>query len=298
MSRTITITLMAAATALAAGCGTTVAKSTAPAQGPGTTSPSPSSQAAQVGDKFTITSGDAKYDVTLLSVDQLAQPATEFESPEPGHHLAATQFRVTAITKTDENANDSATVTGSNEQAYTPSLSDVAAGTNFAAGQILLQPGSSLVGWVSFQLPAGVRVTKVQWTPLAGFSSNNAQWLVKSSAAASPGGAPTSTATAGQANDPADVVTAYFDAINLRDYQKAWNLGGKNTGSSYASFVSGFKTTEMVSVNIVDVSGDVATAVVTARLTTLETDGSSKVFQGTYTVKDGVIVRFNVRQVS
>jgi len=297
MSRTVAITLLAA---LAAGCGTTVTKSTAPAQSPRTPSPSPSpsSQAGQVGDKFTVTSGDVKYEVTLLSVDQRAQPASEFESPGPGHHLAATQFRVTAITRTDENSNNSATVTGSNEQAYTSSLSGVAAGTNFADGQILLQPGSSLVGWVSFELPAGVRVTKVQWTPSSGFSTQSAEWLVKSPAAASPGGTPTPGATAGQAKDPADVVNAYFDAINLRDYQKAWDLGGKNTGSSYASFVSGFKTTEMVSVKILDVSGDVGTGVVTARLSTVETDGSSKVFQGTYTVKNGVIVNFNVRQVS
>ena len=64
-----------------------------------------------------------------------------------------TEFRVTAVTKTDENSNDSATVTGSNEQAYTSSLSEVEAGTNFAAGRILLQPGGSLVGWVAFELP-------------------------------------------------------------------------------------------------------------------------------------------------
>ena len=27
---------------------------------------------------------------------------------------------------------------------------------------------------------------------------------------------------------PEDTVNAYFDAINLRDYQRAWDLGGKN----------------------------------------------------------------------
>jgi hypothetical protein len=322
MSRIATNTLLAAAlAALASGCATTtVTKSPEATQSPGTTapppSPSPQSQAGQVGDKFTITNGDSKYEVTLLSVDQQAQPDSEFASPASGHHLAATQFRVTAMTSTDENANNNATVTGSDDQAYTSSLDAVAAGTNFASGEVRLQPGSSLVGWVSFELPNGVRIAKVQWTPASGFSPHSAEWLVSGSAGVSPGTTPTSgssptsgtssptatsapgAATPGQTVDPAGTVMAYFDAINARDYQKAWDLGGKNTTSSYSSFVSGFKTTEMVSVQILDVSGDPAAGVVTARLTTLETDGSTKVFEGTYTVKNGVIAEFNVHQVS
>lgn len=79
----------------------------------------------------------------------------------PGWELAAAQFRVTAITSTDENSNNNTTVTGSNEQAYNASLTTaVAAGTNFASGRIRLEPGSSLVGWVSFELPDGVRIAK------------------------------------------------------------------------------------------------------------------------------------------
>lgn len=297
MRRTVTIILMAALAAVAAGCGTTATKSPEQTQSPGTatSSPSPPSSQSQgqVGDKFTVTSGDAKYDVTLLSVDQQARPESEYGSAKAGHHLAATQLRVTAITSTDENSTNSVTVTGTNEQAYGASLTAVAAGTNFASGRILLQPGSSLVGWVPFELPDGVRIARVQWTPAAGFGSHSAEWRVNSSATSSPG-----ATSPGQATNPADVVKAYFDAINLRDYQKAWNLGGKNTTSSYSSFVSGFKNTVMVSVQILDFSGDIGTGVVTARITSLEADGSTKVFQGTYTVKNGVIAEFNVRQVS
>ncbi len=87
---------------------------------------------------------------------------------QPGHHLAAAKFRVRAITLVDENANNNATVTGADEQAYTPSFALVAEGTNFANGAIRLQPGDSLIGWVTFELPDGVRVTKVQWAPASG----------------------------------------------------------------------------------------------------------------------------------
>lgn len=320
MNRKATITLLASLAVLGAGCATTATQSPESAQSPGTTSapasPSPHSSAGQVGDKFTVANGDTKYEVTLLSVDQQARAESDYLGAEAGHHLAAAQFRVTATTSTDENANNNATVTGSDDQAYTSTLTPVAAGTNFANGAIRLQPGVSLVGWVAFELPNGVRIAKVQWTPASGLSTHSAEWLVNSSTATSPGSTPTSgstttpgtsaptatsspgTTSPGQTTGPADTVKAYFDAINDRDYQKAWDLGGKNTTSSFASFVSGFKTTEMVSVEILDTSGDLGTGVVTARLTSLETDGSTKVFEGTYTVKNNVIVEFHVRQVS
>lgn len=258
-----------------------------PTQSPSEASPSASptqQQQAHAGDKFTVALEDGtKYEVTLLRVDQQASPASEFEAAQPGRHLAAAQFRVRAITGVDENANNNATATGADEQAYTPSLASVAEGTNFANGAIRLQPGSSLVGWVSFELPDGVRITKVQWTPASGFATQTAEWLINGSA--SPSAAPSA--------DPANTVRAYFAAITSRDYALAWELGGKNTGSSYSSFVSGLSTTAGDTVTILSVSGNV----VTARLTALQTDGTVRVYQGTYTVKNGVIVGFNVRQV-
>lgn len=309
MSRTVTITILLAA--LAAGCAGTATPTPSPTPAPG--------RAEQVGHKFTVSGkGDSKYEVTLLSVSQPAQPDSEYSSAEAGHHLAAAQFRVTAITETDENSNLNATATGSNEQSYTPAVTKaVTAGTNFASGSIKLQPGSSLVGWVPFEIPDGVGVAKVQWNPAAGLGGQSAEWIVNSSAPA-PGATPAPSPTApspnpappapspappgasppGTASSPSAVVIAYFDAINARDYQKAWNLGGRNVGGSYSSFVSGFSTTRMVSVQILDLSGDIGTGVVTARVTSLETDGSTKVFRGMYTVRGGVITNFNVRQTS
>ena len=94
--------------------------------------------------------------------------------------------------------------------------------------------------------------------------------------------------------DPGETVRAYFAAITNRDYARAWKLGGQNTGSSYSSFVSGLSTTANDTVTVLSVAGNV----VTARLSAQQTDGTVKVFQGTYRVINGVIVGFNVRQVS
>jgi hypothetical protein len=92
---------------------------------------------------------------------------------------------------------------------------------------------------------------------------------------------------------PAATVRAYFKAINRHDYGRAWHLGGRYTGSSYAAFVSGFAGTEHDAVTIQSVSGHV----VTARLAARQTDGSVKTYEGTYRVSHGVITGFQVAQV-
>jgi hypothetical protein len=92
---------------------------------------------------------------------------------------------------------------------------------------------------------------------------------------------------------PAVAVRAYFAAINSRNYAKAWRLGGRNTGVSYAAFTQGFSGTARDVVTLLSLAGPV----VTARLAAYQSDGAIKTFQGTYTVKNGVITQFEVRQV-
>jgi transcriptional regulator with XRE-family HTH domain len=92
---------------------------------------------------------------------------------------------------------------------------------------------------------------------------------------------------------PAATVRAYITAINSHRFARAWRLGGRNAGGSYAGFVSGFNGTARDTLAIVSVSGDV----VTARLSARQTDGAVNTYQGTYTVHHGVIVGFDVVQV-
>ena len=93
---------------------------------------------------------------------------------------------------------------------------------------------------------------------------------------------------------PAATVRAYVAAINGHHYARAWRLGGRNAGGSYAGFVSGFSGTAKDTLTIVSVSGDV----VTARLGAQQTDGTVDTYLGTYTVQHGVITGFDVGQVS
>src|SRR5262245_2613432 len=122
-------------------------------------------------------------------------------------------------------------------------------------------------------------------------------------AAAGPGAAAT-PATAGSSGSPTATavnappgavatVRAYYSAINNHRYARAWRLGGRNSGSTYQSFVSGFATTAHDRVTIQFVSGNIVTAEVAARLT----DGTVNTYQGTYFVHHGIITKFNVHQI-
>jgi hypothetical protein len=92
---------------------------------------------------------------------------------------------------------------------------------------------------------------------------------------------------------PAATVRAYISAINHHNYLRAWNLGGRFTSSSFASYKAGFAGTQHDTLTILSVSGNV----VTAHLAALQTDGTVKNFEGTYTVNNGVIVQFSVHPV-
>jgi zinc-ribbon domain len=91
---------------------------------------------------------------------------------------------------------------------------------------------------------------------------------------------------------PAATVRAYFAAINSRDYAKAWRLGGRNFSSSYTAYVNGFASTVSDSITIISVSG----TIVTVQLVALQADGTTKTYQGTYTVTNGVLVASDIQQ--
>ncbi|HEY9240836.1 MAG TPA: hypothetical protein VIP48_02550, partial [Streptosporangiaceae bacterium] len=107
-------------------------------------------------------------------------------------------------------------------------------------------------------------------------------------ASAPPSGAATAPVT------PVGTVQAYYAAISAHQYLRAWNLGGKNSGTTFSQFENGFTTTRADRVTILDHAGNA----VTARLSAVQTDGSVKNFLGKYLVENGVITKFFVTQLS
>ncbi|WP_030145271.1 hypothetical protein [Streptomyces violaceorubidus] len=102
----------------------------------------------------------------------------------------------------------------------------------------------------------------------------------------------TATDSATDGAGPEAAVTAYFDAINNRDFAAAWELGGKNLNQDYDSFVAGFATTQRDDVTVTGTSGDDVSVTVVA----WETDGTQTTYVGTYTVSGGVITAADMRE--
>jgi hypothetical protein len=85
----------------------------------------------------------------------------------------------------------------------------------------------------------------------------------------------------------AQTVIAYYDALNRRDFTTAWSLGGSRIagGGGYTKYVNGFSTTAWDTLTVIDVRGNTVYVVLSA----VQTDGSTRVFSGSYTVSGGVL---------
>ncbi|MFC9878206.1 hypothetical protein ACFVJW_01055 [Streptomyces libani] len=147
--------------------------------------------------------------------------------------------------------------------------------------------------------PAGGSSGASMVTVAAGAAAPDAQ--DRTAAIAQPRSLPRTPDTAGHhavvpnqaAPDPADVVEAYFQAINNGEYVAAWALGGKHiTGQPYDYFVRTFSDTARDDVTVRSVVGNN----VEVELDATQTDGTHRYFAGTYTVRDGVIVAARIHR--
>jgi hypothetical protein len=156
--------------------------STPPASTPSDT-PTDTAPAHQgVGAAFDITAGNDTYTVRLVKVLQHAAPSDSFENAPHGKHLAGAEFVITGQAgHTNDNANNNAIAVGSDDQDYESAFDTLAAGTNFSSGDFRVSAGEHVRGWVSFEIPNGVRVAAIQWAPNSGLSDSAATWDVTGS---------------------------------------------------------------------------------------------------------------------
>ncbi|WP_433854738.1 hypothetical protein [Streptomyces kronopolitis] len=108
------------------------------------------------------------------------------------------------------------------------------------------------------------------------------------------GDTPTEPESSPTAEDASATVREYYQDINARDFTAAWELGGKNIGgSSFSRWSSGYDTTSSISLTAVNAD---SAGRVDAVLHATQSDGSVRVYHGTYTVSDGVIVSAHITQ--
>jgi len=291
------IVIVAAAAAMLgiAGCSSiakisTPQPATATASAGSSTAPAPtSSLSGPVGTSYAVTdeSGN-KMSVTLTQVIDPAQGADQFNSPQSGNRLVGAVFDIKGINGTfSDDANNDATLIGSNGQTYTADFDSIAGYTNFNHGEYSVSAGESSVGAVTFQVPGAVTVSKIEWSANGDLGGAPAEWLIPARASA----ARTPTLRA----DPWSVISAYYRDITLRDYAAAWKLLGPALQSGgYAKFVAGYSDTGQQTVTKISQSGDQ----VSFMLRSDNPDGTVQTYQGTETVTDGKIVAAHIVQTS
>ena len=223
------------------GCGS-LAKMSAPASKAAAASastsaaPSPSNNlSGPVGTTYTVNdqSGD-KISVTLTRVIDPAQGADQFTAPDRGNHFVGAVVHITGISGTfSDDANNDATLIGSNGQTYTADFDSISGYTNFNDGEYNVSSGEKYVGAITFQVPVAVKVAKIEWSANGGLGGAPAEWQV-----------PAATGTSTVGTDPWTVVSAYYRDVTARDYAAAWRLlGTQMRNESYAKFMTGYADT-------------------------------------------------------
>jgi limonene-1,2-epoxide hydrolase len=116
-----------------------------------------------------------------------------------------------------------------------------------------------------------------------------------STAQATTTAAPTTIPQTTKPMEPATVVRRFYAAINHRDYQTAWALGGKNLGNrTYAAFAAGFADTDHDDLRITAVRGQL----VDVRLVATQDGGTRQtIYTGTYRVVGGQIIHGRLRVI-
>lgn len=132
----------------------------------------------KVGSQFDLRDGNGDtYRVTLMKVIDPARGAGQFSSPDSGKRFVGLVFKIRALTGSPQNedANNDAVLVGGNGQNYTAAFDAIAGYTNFDSGTIHVAEGDTVTGAVTFQVPDGITVSKVQWSALSGFG-RTAEW--------------------------------------------------------------------------------------------------------------------------
>lgn len=145
-----------------------------PAQPPSTPPDTSNDLTGPLGTTFTDTTtdqsgNDVSYDVTATKIADLARGSDQFTTPDQGNRFVGVKFRITGDTGySSDDANNDAVLIGNDGQTYTADFSSISEGTNFNNGEFGVRAGQTQTGWVTFQVPKGVKVSSIQWAPGSG----------------------------------------------------------------------------------------------------------------------------------
>jgi hypothetical protein len=169
-------------TAKPAGSGASIKGAAAPkAKGAAAPKAKAKAAAAKVGDTIAAKGFDGESaDVTVVKVVDNPRAADEFSTPDSGKRFYAVQFRIkdTGSKAYSDSPSIGAEVVDSKGQSYDSDfINDTKAGPSFPA-TVNIAHGDSRLGFITFQVPKGAKITQIQFSLDDGMSDQTAQWNV------------------------------------------------------------------------------------------------------------------------
>ncbi|MGW1134411.1 DUF4352 domain-containing protein [Streptomyces griseoluteus] len=159
-------------------------KAKASAKAGGDSKPAETSAApavAKIGDTIGLKGMEGgKLDVTVVKVIDPAKAGDEFTVPEDGNRFVGIQFQLVntgAKAYSDSPANG-AQVTDADGQQFQPTFADLSAGPSMSS-DVRLKPGAKALGWITFEVPKGVKPATVQFSMNSGFADQTGEWKLK-----------------------------------------------------------------------------------------------------------------------
>jgi hypothetical protein len=141
----------------------------------------PGSKAARtprVGSSITLRSDDEFLRVTLLAVRDPAYVLGAFGSPAPRNKLVSVLLKVANLGRDfyhDSPGNGTKLISAST-RVYSTVLPGIDPNLDGLAG---LSRGASEVGWLTFEVPAGMRPWKLRYVLDSGFADQRGEWLLR-----------------------------------------------------------------------------------------------------------------------
>lgn len=147
-------------------------------QSPGSAGAPASKAPAHLGGTITLSNGKDKLAVTAVAGFKAA-PENPDLGASAGKHFVGIKFMLANAGQSTVtgNVNNGGTITGSDNQTYNADFSSIAGCTNFNQGDFTLAPGASSTGCVTYQVPDGVTVKKIDYNPTF-LGGQSAEWLV------------------------------------------------------------------------------------------------------------------------
>jgi hypothetical protein len=149
--------------------------SSAPSKAPAGKGPA----VAKVGDTIGLKGMNqgASADITVVKVVDNAQSATDGISPADGKRWVAVQFRIknTGTAAYSDAPSNGATVLDDQGQSYNSVVGDTTAGQSFPV-PLNIAAGDTALGYITFEVPNGTKLTKAQFTLDSGFADQTGQW--------------------------------------------------------------------------------------------------------------------------